>query len=160
MIDIFFLLAIGVACWDNFCFDRTVSPIISSNQWGPMTVRGEMGVQTQKKEGSMAGQVRKEKVLAQGVVIGGGGGAERMVLSILFRDKRVVKSQVSDLQHRNSSEVAWKAFAGPCPQEMRAVGWRRRRYLMEKIICWRFQSPMGQRGRVARPARQSREDGK
>ena len=51
----------------------------------------------------MAGQVRKDQLLGKAVVILG---TEIVVLSILVRDQRVVKGQVSEMQNRHSSGAA------------------------------------------------------
>ena len=104
----------------------------------------------------MAGQVRKEKLLANGRhwrrERGGKNGAVDSVQRQKCGQEPSVGPATPTFQRGRMESIC--RF---CPQEIRAVG---RRYLMEKIICWRFQSPMGQRGRVARPARQSQEDGK
>ena len=57
------------------------------------------GFQTQKTEGFLSGQVRKDEMV------------ERRALPLLFRNQDWNKSHVSQMQGRHSDRVAWTTFA-------------------------------------------------
>ena len=92
-------------------FDCTVSSkFLPLNEANDRT-KGD-GFQTQKREGFMVGQVRKDELLDKAVVFDG----RKVVFSRLLQIQRVDKSQVSEMQNRFFNEVAWKIFAGSDPR--------------------------------------------
>ena len=101
----------------------------------------EDGIQTQKRKGFMAGEVRQRRVAGKSDCHRW---QEGVVLPLLFRNQRLDKSQVSKMQNGHSVGVARQAYASRVHEDGGAVGQFRRRRVMEKTRCCRIW-PSGQK---------------